>query len=131
MIYSGADTAMRKMSRTDFVSAIGSTEIADDSIVDADVNSAAAITRSKLASGTASRVLVNDGSGVMSESATIDSTELGFLDGVSSNIQTQLDGKEASLGYTPVNKAGDNMSGPLTIAGTADAVQMSVQANAG
>src|SRR5882762_3823602 len=34
-------------------------------IVDADVNATAAITRSKLASGTANQVLINDGSGVM------------------------------------------------------------------
>lgn len=40
-------------------------------IVNADVNAAAAIARSKLASGTASHVLINDGTGVMSSEATL------------------------------------------------------------
>ena len=41
---------------------------------------------------TASRALVSDGSGDVSVSA-VTSTELGYLDGVSSAIQTQLDAK--------------------------------------
>ena len=41
---------------------------------------------------TASRALVSDGSGDVSVSA-VTSTEIGHLDGVSSNIQTQLDTK--------------------------------------
>lgn len=48
-------------------------------IADANVLIGAAITRSKLASGTASRVVINDGSGVMTDSA-ITSTELTVLD---------------------------------------------------
>ena len=47
---------------------------------------------------TANRALVSDGSGVLSSSA-ITSTELGYLDGVTSNIQTQLNNK-ASLNHT-------------------------------
>ena len=39
--------------------------------------------------------LISDGSGVITSSA-ITSTELGYLDGVTSNIQTQLNGKAAS-----------------------------------
>ena len=41
---------------------------------------------------TASRALVSDGNGDVSVSA-VTSTEIGFLDGVSSAIQTQLDTK--------------------------------------
>lgn len=44
------------------------------------------------------RALISDGSGVISSSA-ITSTELGCLDGVTSNIQTQLNNK-ASLNHT-------------------------------
>ena len=47
---------------------------------------------------TANRALVSDSSGVLSSSA-ITSTELGYLDGVTSNIQTQLNNK-ASLNHT-------------------------------
>ena len=35
---------------------------------------------------------------------------------VTSNVQTQLDGKQASLGYTPLDTAGGTMTGPLTLA---------------
>ena len=47
---------------------------------------------------TEQRALISDGSGVISSSA-ITSTELGYLDGVTSNIQTQLNNK-ASLNHT-------------------------------
>lgn len=46
---------------------------------------------------TASRALVSDGSGKVSTSATT-STELGYLSGVTSNIQTQLNSKVSSGG---------------------------------
>jgi len=45
---------------------------------------------------TASRALVSDGSGDVSVSA-VTSTEVGYLDGVSSAIQTQLDAKQATI----------------------------------
>jgi hypothetical protein len=46
---------------------------------------------------TASRALVSDGSGDVSVSA-VTSTEVGYLDGVTSAIQTQLDAK-ATAGF--------------------------------
>lgn len=55
--------------------------IAAGVIVDADINASAAITKTKIASGTASRVEVTDGSGFLTESA-ITSTELTYLDDV-------------------------------------------------
>ncbi|MBP6730416.1 MAG: hypothetical protein KA149_00060 [Chitinophagales bacterium] len=48
-----------------------SPQIAAGVIVDADVNSAAAIGRSKLANGTANQVVINDGSGVLSSEAQL------------------------------------------------------------
>ena len=53
---------------------------------------ASTITSSNL---TVSRALVSDGSGKVAVSA-VTSTEIGYLDGVTSNVQTQLDGKSAS-----------------------------------
>ena len=76
------------------------------SIVNADIAAAAAIAYSKLAVLTASRALVSDGSGFVSASSA-SSTEVGYLAGVSSSIQTQIDGKVA--------KAGDTMSGVLNM----------------
>lgn len=81
-------------------------------IVNADVSATAAIARTKFASGTANRVVVNNASGVMVDhsaitanraivsdttglptaSATTD-TEIGYLSGVTSAVQTQLNSK--------------------------------------
>jgi hypothetical protein len=63
---------------------------------------------------TASRALASDANGIPVASS-VTSTELGYLAGVTSAIQTQLDGKQASLGFTAVNKAGDTMSGTLNL----------------
>ena len=67
----------------------------DLSITNSEVSGTAAIALSKLATTTASRALVTSGTGVIEVSA-VTSTELGYLDTVSSNIQTQLDAKQAS-----------------------------------
>jgi hypothetical protein len=61
------------------------------SIVNNDIGSSAAIAFSKLAGLTANRVLLTDGSGVISASS-VSNTTLGYLDATSS-IQTQLNGK--------------------------------------
>jgi hypothetical protein len=50
---------------------------------------------------TASRALVSNGSGKVAVSA-VTSTEIGYLDGVSSNIQTQLNNKQASGTYNTI-----------------------------
>ena len=64
-------------------------------IVNADIKSSAAIAFSKMADLTVSRALVSDGSGDVSVSA-VTSTEVGYLDGVSSAIQTQIDSKTST-----------------------------------
>lgn len=66
---------------------------------------ATTITSSNL---TANRALISNGSGKVAVSA-VTSTELGYLDGVTSAIQTQLDGK-ASSGHTH-NYAGSSSAG--------------------
>lgn len=70
---------------------------------------ASTITSSNL---TANRALISNGSGKVAVSA-VTSTELGYLDGVTSNVQTQLDGKSASshnhgLLHTSFTKQIDN-----------------------
>ncbi len=74
----------------------GTAAIGSGVVVNADVSSSAAIAFSKMADLTASRALVSDGSGDVSVSA-VTSTEVGYLDGVSSAIQTQLDAKQATI----------------------------------
>lgn len=85
---------------------IGSTQIANDSILNIDINSAAAIAYSKLAALTADRALISNGSGFVSVSS-VTATELGYVSGVTSAIQTQLNGKASTaldnLSTTSIN----------------------------
>lgn len=60
--------------------------------------------------------LVSDAGGKVAVSA-VTSAELGYLSGVTSAIQGQIDGKQDDLGYTPVNQAGDSMTGNLAMQG--------------
>ena len=59
------------------------------------INASAAIAYSKLAALTASRALASDGSGFVSASS-VTSTELGYVSGVTSSIQTQFTGKAST-----------------------------------
>lgn len=68
---------------------VTSAKIVDGAIVNADINASAAIAFTKMANLTTARALVSDGSGDVSVSA-VTSTEIGYLDGVTSAIQTQL-----------------------------------------
>lgn len=64
-------------------------KIAADTIVNNNIKSDAAIALTKLATVTASRALVSDGSGNISASS-VTATELGYLSGVTSAVQTQI-----------------------------------------
>lgn len=67
-------------------------------IKNADIKAAAAIAVNKLAALTASRAMVTDGSGFAS-AATTTATEIGYVNGVTSALQTQLNAKsDASPG---------------------------------
>ena len=65
---------------------------APNNLVNSNISSSAAIEFSKMEDLTTSRALVSDGNGDVSASA-VTSTELGYVDGVTSAIQTQLDAK--------------------------------------
>lgn len=68
-------------------------------IADSNVAASAAIALNKLAAVTADRALTSDGSGFASAS-TVTSTELGYVSGVTSAIQTQFTGKLSLTGGT-------------------------------
>ena len=80
------------------ISDTGVTAIGSGVIVNSEINASAAVALSKLAALTASKALVSDASGVISASA-VTATELGYVSGVTSAIQTQLNGKQASGSY--------------------------------
>lgn len=66
---------------------------------------------------TVSRAIVSDENGKVAVSA-VTAVELAHLSGVTDNVQTQLDLKQDDLGYVPVNKAGDSLTGNLNFGGT-------------
>ena len=72
--------------------AVGADQLASDAVVNASISASAAVAFSKMENLTASRALVSDANGDVSASAVTD-TEVGYLDGVTSAIQTQLDAK--------------------------------------
>jgi hypothetical protein len=89
-------------------SAVTSAKIADGTIVNGDINASAAIDWTKLAI-----------------SSTVSSTELGYVDGVTSAIQTQIDAKapKAAPTFTGTLTAADvTISGNLTVSGTTTTV---------
>tara|TARA_A100001201_G_scaffold2131_10_gene5321 strand:- start:143 stop:1717 length:1575 start_codon:yes stop_codon:yes gene_type:complete len=63
---------------------------------------------------TASRALVSNGSGKVAVSA-VTSTEVGYLDGVTSAIQTQLDAKKAAADHVTKKLSGDGSNTTYTI----------------
>lgn len=88
---------------------VDSSTIINDSIVNADVNSTAAIALNKLAATTASRALASDASGFVT-AATTTSTELGYVNGVTSAIQSQINGLRKFPEGTTIN-LGQSISG--------------------
>ena len=101
--------------KTSDTGTVTSTMILDGTILNADVNAAAAIAYSKLnLNGTITSADIVDGTIVNADvnasaaidwtklgiSSTVSSTEIGYVDGVTSAIQTQLDAKLALTGGT-------------------------------
>lgn len=67
----------------------GVTSITTNVIVNADINASAAIVLTKLATLTASRAVVSDGSGFLTTSTTT-AVQIGFLSNVTSDVQAQI-----------------------------------------
>lgn len=63
------------------------------------------------------RITVSDEQGKLAASE-VSSAQLQHLTGVTSNIQEQVDSKQANIGYVPVNQAGDTMQGDLQFDGS-------------
>ena len=102
---------------------VASTNIIDGSIVDADINASAAIAQSKIAldaeltelatmpSTTASALAdLTQAEVQILDGATLSTTELNYVDGVTSGIQAQIDGKQASGSYQTADSDLDELS---------------------
>jgi hypothetical protein len=88
-------------------------------IVNADVSASAAIARSKLAAGTASHVLINDGSGIPSSEATLAKVRGGMAQ---DNSSLTFPSSGTVPAYTPTNHgvviSGAGAAASVTAAGT-------------
>lgn len=71
----------------------GVTSITANSIVNADINSAAAIAQSKMAALSVSLVMATNGAGFATTVAGFTTTIAGYLTTLTSNVQSQIDGK--------------------------------------
>jgi hypothetical protein len=87
-------------------------KVADGGITNTQVSASAGIAFSKMAALTASKALVSDASGVVIAS-TVTATELGYLTGLDSNVQEQLDGKLNAV----VDDAAPQLGGDLDVNG--------------
>ena len=92
LIYSNNSGTLGLATLSDFTLSAGALSITSGAIVNADINSSAAIAQTKMAAMTASKAVVTDGSGFETTSSTT-STEIGYVAGVTSAIQTQLDAR--------------------------------------
>jgi hypothetical protein len=83
---------------------VGSDSITDGSIVNADINSSAAIAISKLDGVTSTNTELN-----LLDGVTASTAEINYVDGVTSAIQTQIDAKQpyATIAVTVVNSGGN------------------------
>ncbi len=75
-------------------------------ILNADVNTSAAIALTKLAASTIDRALITDGSGVIAPSSTT-STQISYLNTTTSDVQIQIDSKQDDV----ITTAGDLIVG--------------------
>jgi hypothetical protein len=100
--------------------AVGEAELAASAVTNAKVSASAAIALSKLAALTATIVPITDASGVLSSSA-VTPTELGYVSGVTSAIQTQINnhtGNTANPHTVKAAQLGDFYSGHVSSTGT-------------
>ena len=83
---------------------VTSTNITDGTILNADINSSAAIAISKLDGVTSTNTELN-----LLDGVTATTAELNYVDGVTSNVQTQIDAKQpyATIAVTVVDSGGN------------------------
>jgi hypothetical protein len=98
------------------IDSTGVAAIASNVIVNADVNSAANISLSKLASLTVDRVLVSNATTGKIDVGTPTITEINRVAGVTSAIQTQIDSKQATITGAASTVVSANLSASVALA---------------
>jgi hypothetical protein len=93
-----------------------------------DIATNANITLSKLAALTANTACVLDASGYLTSSSTTD-VQIGYLNTLTSNVQTQIDSKQVAGNYITALTSDVSASGPGSVAATVNSVGGSSAAN--
>lgn len=94
-------------------------KIAANTITNSNINSAADIDPTKLGAFTnGARALTTNSVSKKIQESTVTATELGYLSGVTSAIQTQLDAKQATGNYITALTGDVTATGPGSVAGT-------------
>lgn len=94
----------------------GNVQIVAGAIVNADVNASAAIAYSKLAALTVSRAVQTNAATGFLEVSSVTNTELGYVSGVTSAIQTQLNAKAANTESFVVISLSGNLTSERSLA---------------
>jgi len=102
--------------------AISSEHIANEAISNAEISNTAAIAQSKISGLTTDLSTITTNITYKQDKvANVSDTEIGYLDGVTSNVQSQIDGKASLSGATftgAVSGTDLTLSGDLTVNGT-------------
>lgn len=93
-------------------------KVADGGLTDTQIASGANIAFGKMVPLTASRVAITDPIGVITTTSSVTSTEITYLSGVTSNIQTQLNSKAATGNYLTDLTGDVTATGPGSAAAT-------------
>ena len=110
------------------VSTDTNTQTLENKSISGNDNTLTDIPASALVPLTANKAVASDGAGGLVASATTD-TELGYVSGVTSAIQTQLNGKQATGNYVTALTGDVTASGPGSVAATVALVGGSSAAN--
>lgn len=110
------------------VSTDTNTQVLENKSISGNDNTLTDIPASALVPLTANKAVASDGAGGLVASATTD-TELGYVSGVTSAIQTQLNNKQATGNYITALTGDVTASGPGSVAGTVASVGGSSAAN--
>lgn len=97
------------------------------SILNADISASAAIAVSKIAALTASKALVSDASGFLSASS-VTSTELGYMSGVTSAVQTQITTNATNIANHISNATGAHAASAISNTPSGNITTTTVQA---
>lgn len=102
-----------ELDSTTLAKSVTGLKVASGGITNTEINASAAIDLTKLAATTIDRALISNASGIITVSS-VTATELGYVSGVTSDIQTQINSKEPTFVTLSIAKGGTNSATALS-----------------